>query len=161
MTRLLSVCFFLVGFFVGHPVGAEESQVALEKQIFELVNKERTTAGLAELKWDDRLAEPARYHSERMAKLEFFSHVGPDREDLKDRFARFGLRVRTAGENIFKTRGYDKPSTVVVKSWMESKGHKENILDPAFTEAAIGISKVGDIMFFTQVFAAGQSIEKQ
>lgn len=137
--------------------GGENSAVAvepLERRVFDLVNERRTAAGLPPLVWNKEAASAARIHSANMAALNFFSHTGNDGKTVAARAASVGLtQWRQIGENIATNRGFKSPLESAVQSWMNSPGHRENILKGAWQQSGIGVAvKADGTYFFTQVF---------
>jgi uncharacterized protein YkwD len=128
--------------------------VDFEKQTFALINQKRAEFGLQPIVWSDEVAKIARLHSENMAKYNFFSHTGIDGKMVNDRADLLGITKWTAmGENIAYNRGYQKPLECAVEKWMESPGHRENLLNDRWKESAIGIAVTADgTYYFTQVF---------
>jgi uncharacterized protein YkwD len=127
---------------------------AIERRVFEAVNRERRRRGLGALAWDTQLAGEARRHSARMAAAGFHSHEDPVRGDLEPRLKAYGIPWRDCGENIFVERGFDgDPVARAVKGWLESRGHRKNMLNPVFTHTGTG-ADVSDDGFFclTQEF---------
>lgn len=131
-----------------------EQLVDLEKQTFALINQKRAEFGLPPIVWSDEVAKIARLHSENMAKYNFFSHTGIDGLMVNDRADQLGVtKWTTMGENIAYNRGYQKPLECAVEKWMESPGHRENLLNDRWKESAIGIAvTVNGTYYFTQVF---------
>jgi uncharacterized protein YkwD len=127
---------------------------ALERDAFQLINTERGLAGLNALKWNDQIAEVARLHSANMARYDFFSHQGLDGKMVDDRAGKLGLYNWSAiGENIAFMKGYDDPVNQAVQRWLQSPGHKKNLLGPDWTQTGIGLSVTADgKYYFTQVF---------
>jgi uncharacterized protein YkwD len=139
---------------------------AVETAIHEEVNDRRTAAGLSPLNYQDQLAAAAEYHSEDMAESEYFAHTSPSGETFGDRYQDFGINC-AGGENIAYTfwreraetdRGivyHDSEQDVavgLVNSWMNSTGHRENILRDQFTAEGIGVY-VAEIDGETRVYA--------
>lgn len=126
----------------------------LERQTFALINQKRAELGVSALIWSDDLAKIARLHSENMAKYNFFSHTGQDGLMVDDRADLLGIRKWTAiGENIAYNRGYQKPVEIAVEKWMQSEGHRANLLNNRWKESGIGIAVRADgAYYFTQVF---------
>ncbi len=127
---------------------------ALEKDTFQLINTERALAGLSPLRWSDKIADVARLHSANMADYNFFSHKGLDGLMVDDRAAQLKMGAwRAIGENIAFMKGYENPVGVAVEKWLQSAGHKKNLLNPDWTETAIGLAVTSDgKYYFTQVF---------
>lgn len=125
---------------------------SLERRAFDAVNAERARYGLPPLAWDSDLLRMARLHSEKMARLNFFDHEGPD-GDLPERARTSGVRWRSLAENIALNQGYSDPVALAVEQWMHSAGHRDNILRRIFTHSAIGIARSSDgKIYLTQVF---------
>lgn len=127
---------------------------AIERKAFEQTNQARIENGLAPLAWDSELCAMARAHSEKMAQQKFFSHESPDGLQLKERAHLSGiLHFRVIGENIAYNKGYDDPGGFAVERWMNSSGHRANILYNAFQASAIGSYVAADgSVYLTQVF---------
>ena len=127
---------------------------ALEREVFALINIERRKHRLAELEWNDRLADLARLHSQNMAQEKFFSHRGSDGSMVDDRADRLGLgNWRAIGENIAYMRGYDNPAELAVEKWLESTAHRNNLLGSNWKETAVGVAITADgTYYFTEVF---------
>ena len=106
-----------------------------ESQVISLINDERAKVGVAPLSNQSQLGNAARGHSQDMACNKFFSHTGSDGSSFTTRISRAGYSYSAAAENI--AAGYGDPASVVA-GWMGSQGHKENMLNPAYTEVGIG-----------------------
>jgi len=120
-----------------------------ERQMFDLVNEERTAVGLRALIWDDRLLPVARQHSEEMFRLKYFAHQSPVSGSPFDRLKAAGITYSRAGENL----AYAQSVSVAHRGLMQSQGHRENILRPEFTNIAIGVISAGPYgRMFTQMF---------
>ena len=118
-----------------------------ERRVVELVNAERAEAGLAALKINEKLSSVAREKSADMQRNGYFSHTSPTYGSPFDMLRKFGISYNTAGENI--AMGYSSTETVV-NGWMNSAGHRANILSSAFTE--IGVGHVANGNYWTQLF---------
>lgn len=118
-----------------------------EQEVIRLVNEKRASNGLKALNYDWELSRVARYKSQDMRDNNYFSHTSPTYGSPFNMIKNFGLSYKTAGENIAK--GQRTPSQVV-NSWMNSQGHRENILNPSFTK--IGVGYVSDGHYWTQMF---------
>jgi uncharacterized protein YkwD len=85
--------------------------------------------------------------------LRFPGHNDPERGSVSDRLNAAGFPWSRCGENIFSERGYEDPVHFAVVSWWYSPGHKENLLNPEFTETGVGVAEGADGTFFvTQIF---------
>ncbi len=123
---------------------------AFQKKVVELVNKERAKAGLKALKMNTQLSKVATLKSQDMAKNNYFDHNSPTYGSPFDMMKRFGITYRTAGENI--AMGQTSPEQVM-KGWMNSPGHRANILKASFTEIGVGVAKnSGGRLYWTQQF---------
>jgi uncharacterized protein YkwD len=131
-----------------------EENLNLEQSVFEKLNQYRVSKGMPELIWNEQLAKVARFHSENMAKYKFFNHKGLDGKMVDDRAKNFGLSdFRGIGENICYNQGYENPSQTAVESWLNSGGHRENLLRKIWKESAIGVAVADDgTYYFTEVF---------
>jgi uncharacterized protein YkwD len=125
-----------------------------EREIFDLINRERSRKGLGELNWDSDLSRLARAYSQKMARENFFSHYDGDGKAVDDRAKDMRLKSwRKIGENLFFCEGYDNPNAMAVSGWMKSPTHRDNILDPDYTDSGIGIAVTnGGRIYITQVF---------
>lgn len=124
-----------------------DSVTDYESEVIRLVNVERTNNGLSELKSNWELSRVARYKSEDMATNNYFSHTSPTYGTPFKMITDFGISYKTAGENI--AYGQKTPEAVVT-AWMNSSGHRANILNSSYTE--IGVGYVADGNYWTQMF---------
>lgn len=133
--------------------------VGVERAVHEAVNARRRTRGLSLLSFDDHLAAVARTHSRDMDRRGFFDHETPDGRSVSDRYRQTGYDPRPSGENIAKqypTHGSDAGDVAesVVESWMNSPGHRENIVEPSWTNQGIGAFRADDgALYVTQNFS--------
>lgn len=118
-----------------------------EKEVIRLVNEERVKKGLKELTENWELSRVARYKSQDMKDNNYFSHTSPVYGTPFQMIKNFGISYRTAGENIAK--GQSSPESVV-KAWMNSSGHRANILNSSYTK--IGVGYVENGRYWTQMF---------
>lgn len=120
--------------------------LAHEAAVHERVNEVRAGEDLDELAFVDSIADVARAHSVDMIERDYFAHESPDGETAGDRMsAFFPERCRGIGENLASVgrRPDDGPADVadrVVSGWMNSDGHRENLLRPGFDEEGIGVA---------------------
>ncbi|ROQ59577.1 RNA polymerase sigma factor (sigma-70 family) [Streptomyces sp. 840.1] len=120
-------------------------------QVVALVNQERAKAGCGPVKEDAQLTDAALRHSEDMAARDFFEHTNPDGADPGRRITDAGYHWSTYGENI--ARGQQTPASVM-ESWMNSPGHRANILNCSFKDLGVGIHKGSGGPWWTQDFGA-------
>lgn len=130
--------------------GAADSTGEFESRVLELVNEERAKEGVAPLKRDANLAKAAQLHSEDMAANSYMSHTSLDGRSPWDRMAAAGASFGTKGENV--AAGQRTPEEVM-NSWMNSQGHRENILNPDYKYIGIGVGYGGSYgIYWTQCF---------
>lgn len=123
---------------------------SLENQVIKLVNTQRANKGLAPLTANWQLSRVARYKSQDMRDKGYFSHYSPTYGSPFDMMKNFGLSFYAAGENI--AMGQTTPAQVM-GSWMNSAGHRANILNPNYNEIGVGLAKGGNGRFYwTQEF---------
>jgi uncharacterized protein YkwD len=126
----------------------------LERRIFDMLNGERASKGIAPLVWDDDVAELARVHSRNMADYKFFSHRDLEGMTVDGRAESYGMTGwRGIGENIACLMGQEDPAAAAIKTWMRSPGHRQNILGGMWNRSAVGVAVAKDgTYYFTQVF---------
>ncbi|MBI4145701.1 CAP domain-containing protein [Candidatus Woesearchaeota archaeon] len=154
----------------------------LELHVHDLTNVERAQNGLDRLEYDDALAAVARAHSEDMASRGFFDHTNPDGESPSDRAERQGYKCRKVGilyitegiaENLAKLSVYESKTSLkyqgktyyvyewysqdelaekTVDGWMDSPGHRENILTEGYDAEGIGVAVSDELVYVTQDF---------
>lgn len=118
--------------------------------VIDLTNRERTRHGLPPLSADPLLTTAAQAHSADMVARAFYAHTAPDGGQPWDRAAAAGSTRRSIGENI--ACGQRSPADVV-EGWMNSPGHRANILKPGFTHIGVGFAGGGRAgMYWTQLF---------
>ena len=138
----------------GEGEGEDEGEgiAAMEIDAFDLINDERATEGVDPLVMDADLRAVARAHSEDMVERDFFAHNNPDGESPFDRIRAAGLDYSAAAENI-AWNSFSDPVATAVDGWMDSPGHRTNILNPVYTHTGMGVADNGEGGFyFTQVF---------
>lgn len=115
----------------------EESvpQMGIAQEMLAKVNQQRRSAGLAELSLSQELTKVANIKAEDMRDQGYFSHISPNYGSPFDMMKEFGISYRTAGENIAKGQ---KNVEAVMNGWMNSSGHRENILNAKYTHLGVG-----------------------
>lgn len=121
--------------------------LAYEQEVVRLVNAERASYGLPALSIRADLCQYARVKSQDMHDSGYFSHTSPNYGSPFDMMKSFGITYSHAGENI--AMGYSTPEAVV-SAWMNSEGHRANILSASYTE--LGVGYVADGGYWTQWF---------
>ncbi|MFC0523342.1 SafA/ExsA family spore coat assembly protein [Pontibacillus salicampi] len=123
---------------------------SIEQEVIRLTNEERAKYGLPSLKADWQLSRVARYKSRDMRDNNYFSHNSPTYGSPFQMMDSFNISYRKAAENI--AAGQTTPQAVV-KSWMDSSGHRKNILDKNLTYIGVGYAKGGSYgHYWTQQF---------
>ena len=125
----------------------DETVSSYEREVIRLVNEARASYGLKPLTENWELSRVARYKSQDMRDRHYFSHTSPTYGSPFEMIKAFGLSYRTAGENI--AYGYRTPKAVV-DGWMNSSGHRANILNASFTQIGVGYVPNGN--YWTQMF---------
>src|SRR6185369_7006229 len=126
---------------------------SLEQQCLDEINRVRRRSGLHQLGFYEDLLPVARGYSRRMAEQHFFSHSDPEGRTVRERVDEADIKWRIVGENLAYSNGYLNPVMASVSGWMESPGHRRNILEPDYNLTAIGawISPDGTV-YFTEIF---------
>lgn len=126
------------------------SFLSFQKEVVRLVNVERSKRGLSELSFNTQLSNVATLKSQDMINKNYFSHTSPTYGSPFDMMKQFNISYKTAGENIAKGQ---KTPEEVVNAWMNSKGHRENILNENFTDIGVGVAKSSKgNLYWTQMF---------
>jgi uncharacterized protein YkwD len=131
------------------PVFSEEDWSKIEdgnaKQIFDFTNIIRARHGLDPFEWDEKVADVAYFHSMDMSKNEYFSHTSPTYGELSERFTSGEVPFMLAGENI-AAKYIDGLASV--EGWLNSEGHRVNLLHEEFTHLGVGVYQE----YYTQNF---------
>lgn len=135
------------------------NRTRVEGEVHRLVNERRREHGAGRLAFDADLRTVARYHGRDMARRGYFAHTDPDGETVLDRYRQFGYDCRaptadggyaTGGENLFKmtfARGSFTETEIAertVEGWLESPGHRENLLAPHWRREGVGVVVTAD-----------------
>ena len=127
-----------------------EENLSFAKQVVNLVNEERAKAGLSALVLDETLASAAMVRATEIETS--FSHTRPDGRSFSTILSDMGIQYHRSGENI--AWGQQSPETVM-EGWMNSKGHRANILNPNFTKIGVGYRKnAAGRTYWTQLFTS-------
>ena len=129
---------------------SSDSFLNFQKEVVRLVKVERAKVGLKELSFNIQLCDVATLKSQDMIDKNYFDHTSPTYGSPFDMMKKFNISYKAAGENI--AMGQRTPAEVV-EAWMNSKGHRENILNSKFTDLGVGIAKKSDgTLYWTQMF---------
>lgn len=123
------------------------------QQVAVLVNKERKSNGLNPLRFSPLLSEAALIRSGELPKS--FSHTRPDGSSFFTAMTELGISYRTAGENI--AYGQKNPESVM-NAWMNSSGHRSNILNKNVDYIGVGVTFQNGMYYWTQLFAASDQL---
>lgn len=148
---LAAVILFFFPAFDAQPQTLQRNPA--ERELFELLNHERSAQNLPELQWDDALFKAARQHALLMLKQEAIEHQFPGEPSVEERLAVAGAHFSYIAENV--AIGTNAQS--IHSSWMNSPGHRKNILNPRVT--AVGIAALGGngALFAVQDFSQSSS----
>ncbi len=157
-SKFLLAAAFL--FFFSASANAQLQRNDSERQLFEALNRERAAQGLTALHWDAALFKAARQHALRMADLNMLEHQLPSEPNLERRLAETGAHFSAIAENI----AFGRDPQTIHKGWMDSPGHRKNILDPRLTSVGIaavhGTGGLFAVQDFSQIVPA-LSVEEQ
>jgi hypothetical protein len=136
-------------FFYSTHANAQLQRNDSELQLFESLNRERTAHGLSALQWDDTLFKAARQHALGMADLNILEHQLPNEPNLEGRLTEAGARFSVIAENIAVG---SNPQTIHA-GWMDSPGHRKNMLDPRLNSVGIAAVRGTGGLFAVQDFS--------
>lgn len=125
---------------------------AVESRSLDLLNEARAGEGVGPLAFNAAAADAARAHSEAMRDKGYFGHVDPQQGDLGQRLAVTTIVFRVAAENLAAVENGADPAGFAHAHLMASAGHRQNILDPRFSEVGVGVARAGDSYWITQIF---------
>jgi len=120
-----------------------------EKELLDLVNSERAKAGLPPVKLSAAVGTAARIKADEMCAKQYFNHTSPTYGTPFEMLRAFGISYRTAGENIAKGQ---KTANAVMGAWMNSQGHRANILNRDFTEIGVGYAGDSQLTYWVIIF---------
>jgi len=126
---------------------SQQVDLSYAEQVVQLVNEERAAVGLTALSLDKEIESAALVRARETVIS--FSHTRPNGSSFSSALTEGGISYRGAGENI--AYGQSSP-TVVVNGWMNSPGHRANILNSSFTKIGVGYYQTGGVNYWTQLF---------
>jgi uncharacterized protein YkwD len=124
--------------------------VAAEQFFFSQANRERAEKGLPQLKWNEGLAAAARKHASLMLNEGDLSHQFDDEPSLATRVSEVGVRFTRVGENV----AFGPETASIHAGWMESPGHRANILGASFNALGVGVQEENGRLYAVEDFAA-------
>ena len=161
MRRVLFLVMLLTSTLIfavdSQPAAASDDLANAAHRIVELANQERANAGLLPLKWNESLASAATAHAQDMVKRGYFAHNSPEGTLAPERaraagYAAYGGDHMYVGENLAKA--YSDPDALV-KAWMNSPAHRQNLLWPQYREIGVGVAvKANGTLYWAQVFGS-------
>ncbi|MEP6859447.1 MAG: CAP domain-containing protein [Deltaproteobacteria bacterium] len=136
-----------------HDDGGVIEPAGASQRLFALLNRDRKTAGLPALVWDDRVAKVAQGYSEEMRRTKLVAHVSPTSGSAADRVRVAGIKTAVVLENVARAYGVGEAHAGL----MNSPGHRANLMSPTATHVGIGVALGDDVggkreLFVTQVF---------
>lgn len=138
--------------YVGQKINIPETALlsSLETEVIRLINIERTSRGIPALTTNWQLSRVARYKSQDMIDKNYFSHTSPTYGSPFTMMQSFGLKFSAAAENIAYGQ---RTAKEVVEGWMNSSGHRANILSNSYTQTGVGAAKKANgTLYWTQMF---------
>ncbi len=130
------------------PTSPATGLTADEQRAVNLLNADRKAAGLSPLKVNLNLVRLAENYAQDMINRNYFSHYNPEGQSPFDRMNAAGISYRYAGENLAINSSVDRAEV----AFMNSSGHRANILNPNFTEVGIGVRYKGGSVYVVQEF---------
>ena len=134
---------------------SDKFMAEVEQAIFNKVNEERTKAGVAPLTYNTTMEKYARIKSQDMGDNNYFSHTDLNGNNITTKMKADGVTYKAWGENIAYIGGVTDPTALAnqfMTNWMNSQGHKENILSTKFSSIGVGVYKIGNKVYATQEF---------
>lgn len=124
---------------------------ATKEELLALVNEERAKAGVAPLVVDERLNQSAQRKADDMTKYNYFNHISPnDGKNGYEYVYDTGIYCKYAGENLTQNYSYYEWDSRAVRSWMNSKSHRDAMLDSRYTLTGFGKSGVNVVEHFCE-----------
>lgn len=140
---------------VEQPSDGSSYVAQIEQMIFNKVNEERAKAGVAPLSYNNTMQKYARIKSEDMGVRKYFAHEDPNGQLITAKMKADGVSYNAWGENIAYLSGYSGDANLAnqfMTNWMNSSGHRANILSSNFTSIGVGVYKIGNTYYATQEF---------
>ncbi len=129
----------------------DQAVLNTQEEMLKLVNAERAKNGLKPLELDWQVSRVSQYKSDDMAKNNYFDHNSPTYGSPFDMLKQFNIKYRSAGENIAKGQ---KTTQAVMTAWMNSSGHRANILGQSYTHLGVGYTVQNGTTYWVQQFVS-------
>ncbi len=126
--------------------------VDMEIEILNYTNQYRAQQQLSALTMDEHVRDVARQHSLDMVERDFFDHANPDGENPGARLDKAGVTYTLWAENIARNQGYSDPAEKAMEQWIESPGHRANLINSSLTRLGVGVVAAGEEYYYTQLF---------
>ena len=149
MRKLIGV-YLLVAIWTVAALGNASAQSVEARQLMEATNQDRAQHGLGPLHWDSALARAAQRHAELMVGQRALSHQYPGEAELETRVGEQGAHFHVVAENLAAA---PTPASLEAE-WMQSPGHRANILDPRLNEIGVGMVRQGGYLWAVEDFSA-------
>src|SRR5260370_9394070 len=120
-----------------------------EQELFKLLNMERENARLEKLQWDDKVAQAAQAHAQKLAANHALSHQFPDEQQLEERVGVTGARFSAVAENVAVAETVEEAHLAL----MNSPGHRDNIMNPRYNAVGIAVKPFKNKLYVTADFA--------
>lgn len=136
-------------------VVSDKFMAQVEQAIFNKVNEERAKAGVSPLSYNSTMEKYARIKSQDMGDNNYFSHADLSGNYITSKMKADGVSYKAWGENIAYIGGITDPTALANKfmeNWMNSEGHRKNILSANFDSIGIGVYQIGNRVYATQEF---------
>lgn len=137
------------------PTDSDQFMSQVETIIFQKVNEERSKAGMQPLEYNTTMEKYARIKSQDMGDRGYFDHKDPQGNVITEQMKKDGVSYRAWGENIAYIGGMTDANQLANKfmtNWMNSSGHRANILSGNFSGIGVGVYKIGNTVYATQEF---------
>lgn len=158
-SKTVSLTAAEVARFAPPPRDTANFEARMVDEVMAAANQARARQGLGPLSRDAALDAVAAGYSRKMMAEGFFDHVSPDGSTLKSRLGGHMQRLGRAAENLWTARGKIdwSPASVsqqTVENWLDSPGHRRNLLERDFVAAGVGVSQRGDAIYVTMLYGA-------
>ena len=143
-----TVALILAALLVLPALSAQDTPSGPDKILFDSANRERKALGVGPLRWDEALAAAARRHAETMAQHNAISHQFPGEADFSRRASEAGAHFNAVAENV----AVGQDAAEIHHAWMESPGHRRNLLDPTMNSLGVAVVRRDGNLFAVEDF---------
>jgi len=135
-----------------HSASVWPTVAEVQGRSFQLLNQVRSQNGVAALRLDAQLSDIARKHSEHMRDEDFFGHVDPEGHDFVYRVESAGVSFSAVAENLARTTDSTVPAELANSLFLRNVEHRDNMLNPIFTEVGVGVAVRDHTYWITQLY---------